>query len=492
LSDEWFESLSTIKTLWELRISNTNLDDEQLRRLKSLPSLKKLKLQGSFGASRASIGDGGLAHLAQIRSLEALDLYYGRFTDEGMRHLCSLPRLRRLFIPNNHSYSAEGLRHLARMQSLEELSVGSRSLTDVGLSHIADMTALKDLRLFDARSITNDGIAELGALKSLRTLKIFSAPHVTGVGVNCLSTLTNLEELEAHTGGREQDTESDKATLNIGQLTQLRKLRTSVWQDEDLACLVNLRCLKTLELIGRGPLTDKGIVYLRGLTGLTQLEIDNACLTDEGLKNLAGMKKLNSLTLSGHFTGEGLSHLEPLKGLTYVRIISAGSLDSDAVDRLRQKLPNLLQIEQEIQELPRFVTRLVQVGRVLPGFEHIGIDFCAEKHTGKRILICFFDMQQRPSRNCLRQLSTRAQELKEKDIVVIAVQAAKVDEHKLNEWMKKNSVPFAIGMIQNGEDDIRLSWGVRSLPWLILADREHTVAAEGLSLSELDENLQTP
>jgi peroxiredoxin len=100
-------------------------------------------------------------------------------------------------------------------------------------------------------------------------------------------------------------------------------------------------------------------------------------------------------------------------------------------------------------------------------------------------------MNQRPSRNYLRQLSKKAQELKAKDIVVIAVQASKINENTLNEWIKKNDIPFPIGMIQGDEEKICFAWGVRSLPWLILTDTKHIVRAEGFAFSELDEKLKT-
>ena len=43
-------------------------------------------------------------------------------------------------------------------------------------------------------------------------------------------------------------------------------------------------------------------------------------------------------------------------------------------------------------------------------------------NTGnKMILVCFFDTQQRPSRNCILELSKEAQELKAKDAVVVVI-----------------------------------------------------------------------
>ena len=113
-------------------------------------------------------------------------------------------------------------------------------------------------------------------------------------------------------------------------------------------------------------------------------------------------------------------------------------------------------------------------------------------------MICFFDMQQRPSRNCLMQLSKRANDLKEKGVVSIAIQTSKVEQEKLGEWIKENDIAFPVGMIQadpstelgTGEEQTRFTWGVKSLPWLILTDTEHIVTAEGFALSELDEKIK--
>ncbi|KPL21073.1 MAG: hypothetical protein AMJ75_10695 [Phycisphaerae bacterium SM1_79] len=131
----------------------------------------------------------------------------------------------------------------------------------------------------------------------------------------------------------------------------------------------------------------------------------------------------------------------------------------------------------------------LRVGGPLPGFDGIKIDLAANRTKDKMILVCFFDMNQRPSRNCIQQLSKRAQELKAKDIVVVAVQASKVDENALNEWIKKNNSPFPVGMIEGDVEKTLFNWGVKSLPWLILTDQKHVVRSEGFAFSELDNKL---
>ncbi|MHC4535611.1 MAG: redoxin domain-containing protein [Planctomycetota bacterium] len=129
-------------------------------------------------------------------------------------------------------------------------------------------------------------------------------------------------------------------------------------------------------------------------------------------------------------------------------------------------------------------------GEILPNFDGIKIDFHVQDSKNKMLLFCFFDMQQRPSRNCITQLAKRVKELKQKSVTIVAVQASKIDENKLNEWVKKYKIPFSVGKIEGDAEKIRFTWGVKSLPWLILTDRKHIVHSEGFALSELNTKIK--
>jgi len=130
------------------------------------------------------------------------------------------------------------------------------------------------------------------------------------------------------------------------------------------------------------------------------------------------------------------------------------------------------------------------VGKVLPGFDSIKIDFSPEQAKDRMILVCFWDMEQRPSRNCIMQLAKQAEQLKEKGVTIVAIQSTNVDEAALNEWIKKYNIPFAVGMVAGEEEKTRFEWRVKSLPWLILTDRKHIVRAEAFGLAELDEKIK--
>lgn len=140
----------------------------------------------------------------------------------------------------------------------------------------------------------------------------------------------------------------------------------------------------------------------------------------------------------------------------------------------------------------RYVTKQPAslVGKPLPELKDLKIELPPADLDNKRILICFWDMNQRPSRNCLRQLNKKTKELKAKDVVVVTIQVSKVDEDMLNDWVEEYNMPFSVGTVDGDENEIRFNWGVRSLPWLILTDQEHIVQAEGFAPTELGEKLK--
>jgi hypothetical protein len=126
------------------------------------------------------------------------------------------------------------------------------------------------------------------------------------------------------------------------------------------------------------------------------------------------------------------------------------------------------------------------IDKPLPELAVLNVKLSPVDTDGKMILLCFLDVEQRPSRNTLRLLSEKAPRLAAKGIAVVAVQASKIDESSPDEWGKRYNISFPLAMIPGNSEKTRFAWGVRSLPWLILTDTDHTVTAAGFGLSELD------
>ncbi|KPL22287.1 MAG: hypothetical protein AMJ75_08355 [Phycisphaerae bacterium SM1_79] len=126
----------------------------------------------------------------------------------------------------------------------------------------------------------------------------------------------------------------------------------------------------------------------------------------------------------------------------------------------------------------------------LPKFEGIDVEFGTEQVKNQTLLVCFWDMEQRPSRNLVGELAKRADELQKKEVVVILVHTSDVDTDKLKDWLANRKIPFTCGSIKNDTEKVLFRWGVRAQPWLVLTNEKGVVRAGGFELEQLDEKLQ--
>jgi len=164
-----------------------------------------------------------------------------------------------------------------------------------------------------------------------------------------------------------------------------------------------------------------------------------------------------------------------------IRFYDPNELGITSIEELRKKLEAIVEKAKEPQP--------VLLNKSLPELTEFGIDLLSKDTNNKTILICFFDIEQRPSRNCIQELNKKAQELKEKDIEIIAINTLKIEREYLDEWLNEYNINFPVGMISDREEETRINWGVKALPWLILTDKENIVQAEGFGVTELDSKL---
>jgi hypothetical protein len=64
-----------------------------------------------------------------------------------------------------------------------------------------------------------------------------------------------------------------------------------------------------------------------------------------------------------------------------------------------------------------------------------------------------------------------------------------MDQDAISQWKNKYNIPFPIGMVQGDDEKARFAWGVRSLPWLILTDKNHVIDSQGFNLGDLGNQL---
>ncbi len=81
------------------------------------------------------VTDTGIAHLKRLARLEALVLVGTTVTNDGLRELTGLQRLKRLKI-SSPNITDEGIPHFLRLRNLEALCVSGTSISEAGVSEL--------------------------------------------------------------------------------------------------------------------------------------------------------------------------------------------------------------------------------------------------------------------------------------------------------------------------------------------------------------------
>lgn len=161
-----------------------------------------------------------------IRSTQhpfALSLYQTNVKDEDVKKLAGLSLLKSLNLGCCSNITDTALQYLAEVKSLNSLNLmNSRNLTDVGMGHLAKLTFIKELDLSYCPKITQDGVAYLKDLPHLKTLVLLHCKHLNRSVMNTLSKMTNLEVIFLNFVDSEPiDAEDFKS---LGSLTNLKVL----------------------------------------------------------------------------------------------------------------------------------------------------------------------------------------------------------------------------------------------------------------------------
>jgi len=341
LTDAGLAHFSGMTRLEELWLVGDNITNRGLEHLKPLRRLKSLDLGGT------RINANAVSYLKELKSLEDLSLTSATdMADMHLAQLSELKNLRSLSAGGNSGgpISDEGLLYLSQLQHLEELVVCGDRITARGIAHLASIPNLKRFSLL-SETLDDDVFTAVATIRSLTQLNLFSYQGLTVTGLNQLNRLSGLKDLEV-------DVIQDNSGLDLSGLTGLESLNLgirdpadredSTLRDEDMACLANLTKLKRFLTSSRQAyLTDAGTSHLAGLTELDRLSVGGPQLTDTTLSYLSNMKKLKTLHVTGNFTDQGLRHLEGLDSLESLRIYPSRDFSQSALQRLRDRLPNL-------------------------------------------------------------------------------------------------------------------------------------------------------
>lgn len=195
-------------------VSNSNIGDDELAWLRSLPNVRSVTLHGNRFVTDASLAhvrqlprlawlslggttftDPGFKHLSGSPKLTYLELSYSGITDAGLKNLGELPKLTHLDLCATAITDA-GLEELSRFRGLKSLNLSRTAISDDGLAFVSRLTELEQLSLFGTK-ISDAGVSQLGSLKRLKSLQI-SETAITDAALPVLESLPALQSLAAY------------------------------------------------------------------------------------------------------------------------------------------------------------------------------------------------------------------------------------------------------------------------------------------------------
>jgi hypothetical protein len=300
MTDAVLERLSRIEHLEELDLGASRaVTDDGLRHLARLPRLRTLQLNG------APIGDRALEALGRIGSLETLGLAWTRITNAGVSHLAGCERLR--LVDLSGTATGDGaIRALRGMPALRHFRSGEQ-VTDAGLAAFRDYPAFRTwqgeeppLHLFSydehpthlllRGSFTDAGLAQLAGCEGLYALNLDSSRlAVTGAGLAPLAGLPHFSALSFDA--------KDADMPYIAALPRLRHLvcQDTVAGDDGFSSLGGSRSLEHLWGRRCHNLGRRGFQALANIPTLRSLSVSCLNVDDEGLAALPRFPALTEL-----------------------------------------------------------------------------------------------------------------------------------------------------------------------------------------------------
>ena len=150
VSDEGVKPLARLRNLKTLKFFHPgkSFTGAGLTHLAGLPNLRSLTVAGS-----RAFGDNGMAAVATLTGLTEFRSWHAGWTDEGVKKLQALKSLKNLYLWQRLTYETpacptdETVGVLAEMKSLESLQLDEARLTYAALRRLKELPALKRLTL---------------------------------------------------------------------------------------------------------------------------------------------------------------------------------------------------------------------------------------------------------------------------------------------------------------------------------------------------------
>jgi hypothetical protein len=270
-----------------------------------------------------------------IEEVTVLRLSDSSVNDEQVRCIAGATRLERLDLDAT-AVTGKGLRRIAHLDTIIQLNLTGTNVTDDDMGTLKSLGSLMILTL-NRTAVGGRAASWLERCTQLRSIWI-SGTAITDRDLDALASCKNLESITA------EHCRLNGSFLRVCKgLPKLSTVVLNGARTFDGAAMVHLEnhpALWSLSLIDTA-VGDKDADHLARLPRLTTLWLSGTRVTDRAVRTIAGIKTLDSLSLSDTMiTDTGLLHLRGARGLRYLDV-SGTHVSLDGMQELRRSLKDL-------------------------------------------------------------------------------------------------------------------------------------------------------
>ena len=318
--------------MWRVEVYEKDADIEQIAEEIGRKKIPGLHINVPVSKENMNV-------ICDIKSIESLSLTGCSGAEKAYEPIRKLKRLKELDFTNCKLISEQVMEVVSKLPELEYLALNNSLVPIGGFKLLGDNSHLKVFRM------SNFKIHDLCIKflpKHLEYLELWAC-GITNGSLRPLQDMHNLKGLDL--AGNDGLTGYDLKT--IGQLKKLEKLNIRMWgtiSQEDLRSFGQSVELKEL-FLGGPTITDGQMKALEVFSKLRVLELNLCDITNEGLKSLGQITKLQRLSLDRCYkiTGSGLDMLAKLPELRELSLYRCRKVDNTALKNISRatKLENL-------------------------------------------------------------------------------------------------------------------------------------------------------
>ena len=342
IGDSSILRLSSLKKVKTAHFKNTNITTESLKTMAgTMKDLTDLSVNRCLALDKDSLTVIG----KEMPKLKILDLQSNAFRTFDLKALTELPALEQLDLRVCMNVEGGVLKDLANITTLKVLRLkgGDTSFRDRDIAHLVGHPSLKAFFLQDATSVSDDFIDSLMKIPTLVDLSMFRLSDISNDGLMKLEG-SKLQRLFIRENSYIDD-EGIAVVKTMPDLSRLILYEVRAITDEGLtAAITDNKKLINLALYDMESITDKSIEALKTTTSLRSLELRKTGQTDETLKMVSLLPRLETLTIgfNSKFTDAGLAYLGDSKSLKTIEITrDSTGISDEAIKEFQAKYPKI-------------------------------------------------------------------------------------------------------------------------------------------------------